>query len=477
MINLKREREGLIVNKYFRRWVVIFIVPLFVLSLYPQKKSEAIIPIVAPIAIALLDAAGSVVTANALASVGTALLGGIAFGMIFLTPGDTSNVNGQVRVPTTTAAGSTSAMAAIAPPAPSTAPAVPIYLASDGSGSATGSTPLLACGNRYSVFAGYAEYEGPNVSGNWCTYWWNPAGPTPAYLAGGSTISISGYGCPAGYSTPSGGTCTVLTNARAAAPDQKADFTRSGTTLAPYAGDDSGNLKAVVSTTTTANDTVTVAALDSTTSLPRRISIQATADGGSKVLVQTQAVDANGNTYVDNTALTVSAAGQITGASRVPTAQVLTLNPTTGTYDVAAAPTATANPAAAATAPTTITFPTDYARDATVAGLGSGVSQLHTDSVQLHTDLTSTSASAPTDPTVKPTTDITDQLLDSSFTGLKAWTLPARSVACPTPSFSIWSQTFTIDAHCTLWASIAGQIQAISLVTWALMAMFIVLGA
>jgi len=187
-------------------------------------------------------------------------------------------------------------------------------------------------------------------------------------------------------------------------------------------------------------------------------------------------VDANGNSYVDNTALTVSATGQITGASRVPTAEVLTLNTTTGTYDIAAAPTATANPAAVNPAPT-ITFPTDYARDATVAGISSGVAQLHTDSVQLHTDLTSTAATAPTDPAVKPTTDISDQLLDSSFAGLKSWALPARAVSCPTASFSVWAQSFTIDAHCTLWSTVASQVQAVSLVSWALLAMFIVLGA
>ncbi len=465
-------------NKSRRAWVARFLIPLLIFSIYPQRQSKAIIPIVAPIAIALLDAAGSVVTANALTSVGTALLGGIAFGMIFLTPGDTSNVNGQVRVPTTTAAGSTSAMAAIAPSAPSSAAVITKF-------------DLPTCCGYSGTFP---YFDGASAAMAFCTYQGRPAsaGWTGVYTLATNAYSCTGNGtyennslfqaqrqttCPAGYSGSNGTTCTTLTNARAAAPDQKADFTRSGTTLAPYAGDDSGNLKAVVSTTATANDTVTVAALDSTTSLPRRISIQATADGGSKVLVQTQAVDANGNTYVDNTALTVSAAGQITGASRVPTAQVLTLNPTTGTYDVAAAPTATANPAAAGTAPTTITFPTDYARDATVASLGSGVSQLHTDSVQLHTDLTSTSASAPIDPGVKTTGDIEGQLLDGSFSSLKAWSLPARSVSCPTASFSLWSQSFTIDAHCTLWATVASSVQAVSLVSWALLAMFIVLGA
>ena len=466
-------------SKSIRRWVVLFILPLFVFSLYPQKKSNAIIPLVAPIAIALLDAAGSVVTANALASVGTALLGGIAFGMIFMTPGDTSNVNGQVRLPTTTAAGSTSAMTAIAPSAPSTASPTLMYQAYCTSGCGWGGTGFIftdaisaanqACTNQGRGATGSLRNGGAN---------WACAGGT--YF--NDTIFVMGSAniCPSGY-TVSGSVCN-LSNARAATPDRKADFQRSGVALSQYTGDDTGNLKPIVSTTTTANDTVTVSALDSSTGLPRRISVQATADGGSKVLVQTQAVDGYGNSYTDNQAITVSAAGTITGASRTPTSQVLTVNTTTGGYDVAAAPAASATPAGSAAGSgtsntTVINFPTDYARDATVASIGTGVTQLHTDSQQLHTDLTSTSASAPADPAIKTTDDISGQLLDNSFSSLKAWSFPARSVACPTPSFSIWSQTFTIDAHCTLWGAIAGQIQAISLVTWALMAMFIVLGA
>jgi len=275
-------------SKLARVWVARFLIPFFIFSLYPQKKSEAIIPLVAPLSIALLDAAGAVVTADALAAVGTALLGGFMFGLIFLTPGDTSNVNGQVRVPTTTAAGSASAMAAIAPSAPSSAAVITKF-------------DLPTCCGYSGTFP---YFDGTSAAMAFCTYQGRPAsaGWTGVYTPATNAYSCTGNGtysndslfqaqrqttCPAGYSGSNGTTCTTLTNARAAAPDQKADFTRSGTTLAPYAGDDSGNLKAVVSTTTNPNDTVTVAALDSTTSFPRRISVQATADGGSKVLVQT----------------------------------------------------------------------------------------------------------------------------------------------------------------------------------------------
>lgn len=117
-----------------------------------------------------------------------------------------------------------------------------------------------------------------------------------------------------------------------------------------------------------------------------------------------------------------------------------------------------------------ITFPSDYARDATVSSLAGNVQQLHT-------DLTSTSASAPSDPSVKSTDDISGQLLDSSFSTIKAWSMPGRSVSCPTANFTLWGTSYTIDAHCTLWSTVASQVQAVALVSWALLAMFIVLGA
>jgi hypothetical protein len=117
-----------------------------------------------------------------------------------------------------------------------------------------------------------------------------------------------------------------------------------------------------------------------------------------------------------------------------------------------------------------ITFPSDYAKDATVSSLANNVQQVHT-------DITSTSATAPSDPVVKSTDDVSGQLLDSSFSSLKAWSLPARSVSCPTASFTLWGKSYTIDAHCTLWSTVSSQVQAVALVSWALLAMFIVLGA
>ena len=134
-----------------------------------------------------------------------------------------------------------------------------------------------------------------------------------------------------------------------------------------------------------------------------------------------------------------------------------------------AGPVAAGGGAGMAAAPS-ITFPSDYARDATVSSLASNVQQLHT-------DLTSTSASAPSDPSAKSTDDISGQLLDSSFSSLKAWSLPGRSVSCPTASFTLWGTPYTIDAHCTLWSTVSSQVQAVALVSWALLAMFIVLGA
>ncbi len=148
---------------------------------------------------------------------------------------------------------------------------------------------------------------------------------------------------------------------------------------------------------------------------------------------------------------------------------------TTTTPSGGGSPTTTAGPVGAgagagmAAAPS-ITFPSDYAKDATVSSLANNVQQVHT-------DITSTSATAPSDPVVKSTDDVSGQLLDSSFSSLKAWSLPARSVSCPTASFTLWGKSYTIDAHCTLWSTVSSQVQAVALVSWALLAMFIVLGA
>jgi len=452
-------------RKSLRRAVAGLLIAPFLFSLYPQKESAAFLPAAIPVGVALLDAAGSVTVADAAATGLVTLLGAVGMAAILYGPSDTGNAQGQVRVPLSTAAGSATAI--IPPAAPSTAAAVRMwqYYCASGCGWS---------GSGYVYASEQAAADGFCVRMNHGTTGTIRPGDHPACDGGGYYNDSLFYlqyqdQCPAGYSTPVSGTCTVLTNARAAVADKKADFQRSGTTLSQYAGDDQGpSVKPLVSTTTNTNDTVSVSGQDAAGN-PRRISVQATADNGSKIQVQTQMKDANANTYVTNQTITISPSGSATSVTTAPLAQALTLDPTTGQY------TPTTGTAATATPSLSINFPTDYARDATVT---SAATQAHTDSGKLHDDLLKVEGvTAPSDPTVKSTDDVKGTLLDSSFSGLKSWTLPARSVSCPTGTFSVWGSSYTIDAHCTLWAGVSSTIQAVMLLSWSLLAMFIVLGA
>ena len=130
-------------------------------------------------------------------------------------------------------------------------------------------------------------------------------------------------------------------------------------------------------------------------------------------------------------------------------------------------------------------FPSDYARAGEAASAASSINsalggKLDTANSKLgdiKSALSDASATAPTDPTVRPSSDISDLMPDSTFSGLKTWTLPGRTVSCPAPSFTLWSHTYTIDGHCTLWASVGSSAAAIMLLVWTIGAMLIVLGA
>lgn len=115
-------------------------------------------------------------------------------------------------------------------------------------------------------------------------------------------------------------------------------------------------------------------------------------------------------------------------------------------------------------------FPDDYAREAT---LQTSVQRL----TQIQDAVTKTDSTAPADPTPKTQSDIESVFFPGTFQGLLSWQLPARAVACPTWSFSLWGQTYTINAHCTLIEQQRAVMSSICLVVFGLAALFIVLGA
>lgn len=126
-------------------------------------------------------------------------------------------------------------------------------------------------------------------------------------------------------------------------------------------------------------------------------------------------------------------------------------------------------PGGAQTQASPIQFPDDYARENTAQSSNAKLGEIKT-------ALTDPGTPA-ADPAAKTPDEITAEFFPSTFSGLKAWAFPSRSVACPTWSFSVWSNSYTIDAHCALIESQRALFSAIMLLTWALVALFIVMGA
>ena len=280
------------------------------------------------------------------------------------------------------------------------------------------------------------------------------------------------YVCPPGYGG-SGGTCTVQAPAQVWLPPDTlcGVINASGSfSLDPrdpdcYGSDHSADTHAAPPGTVPASTlrpttisadgkTITVTGPDS------QVRVTINADGSSTVTTWTPSTSNPNNTVIREVGVNNNST-----VTNNTTSTVNTTGPSSFTNNVAISNTATTSGTGQA-----LTFPTDYARDATVQ-------TSNTKLQQLHTDLTDTSATAPTDPTVRTTSEIGALLMDGTFSTLKAWGMPTRSVSCPTASFSIWSHSFTIDAHCTLWSGISSTVQSVMLLIWGLMALFIVLGA
>jgi len=86
-------------------------------------------------------------------------------------------------------------------------------------------------------------------------------------------------------------------------------------------------------------------------------------------------------------------------------------------------------------------------------------------------------STAPGDPTARTGTQIGAAIKTSYFDGVLGWTVPSHTGECPQPSFEIFGETYTMQSHCTLFEANRAAIGAAFQVLFALMALFIVLGA
>ncbi|MBI5658378.1 MAG: hypothetical protein HZC43_02250 [Nitrosomonadales bacterium] len=352
------------------RVVARLLLPFFLVwSLAVPRPAYAVLPLIAPVALSFLNAAGAVVTTDAAAAAASALIGGVAIALILSTPGDTLNVNGQVRLPLTA---STPPAALPAPVAAATVTAtasvawsftcsgasgVAVSLQAAGEAYVSAMNASSACngGGAYVyrvdpsstatvIRISYSLYGGP---------WSSPYVPSPGPFV--ETLT-----CSSGYAL-SGSTCN-LSNPRAAAPDKKQDFQRGGNAFQAYDGDDKpAGFDGHISTTSTVGDTVTVSGVDSAGN-PVRFSIQALSSGGSLVSQSVQRVDANGSTYTHHRIVSVDTGGTVTSDSANDTAQTFAYNSATNQYDLSGSAAPVAPPAS-----TNINLPTDYARSGEAA--------------------------------------------------------------------------------------------------------------
>ena len=121
-------------------------------------------------------------------------------------------------------------------------------------------------------------------------------------------------------------------------------------------------------------------------------------------------------------------------------------------------------------------FPDDYARDATVAAGNVRLGQIDSKLADIKTKLSSDESKAD-DPTPRSDSEIQGAFFPGTFDALRGWSMPARAVACPTWSFSVWGHNYTIDAHCTLIEQQRAIMSSICLLVFGIAALFIVLGA
>jgi hypothetical protein len=323
------------------------------------------------------------------------------------------------------------------------------------------SSPAGACNSWLSGCQGGfcgGPYTLTSTANGTCSYTYPGCGS----VCSGSGSYNTAVGCPTGY-TFNGSTCN-LTSAPSVAypPDNRCGLKFSAGTMSydsrdPDCASPSGTSPAVGQVNlSTDGKTLTV----TNTAGTQRVQVAVQTDGSVKITTWTPS-------STDPTTTTIQTATVSNPAStpKVTTTQQSVTNSTGST-----AFTQTSSPGTSNDKP--ITFPDDYSREATqqavLAKLGD---------VKTSVDNLTKAADAPADPVALTSDDINGVFFPDTFTTLHAWQMPARAVACPTWSFSVFSHSYTIDAHCALIENQRAFFSSIMLLVWSLAALFIVLGA
>ena len=336
----------------FRRFVAVLLVPLVIVSsvLYPAREAKAVIPVIAPIAMAIYGVGGAVLTADAFAAATTAIVGGIAMAAILSIGGDNPV---ELRIPLQSDQAKTDAV--MPPPsAPGTIPSATTYSPSWFAGGPFASKADL-CAVGMSKIAGQCDptvaASSFTVGASSCSYQYS-CGHVSSYTFYAATT------CDAGY-TVSGTSCN-LTSARLAVSDSKVDFQRSGSGFSPIADKDStkgassrqmvGNQVQAWGRDSSGNPVVVTTGVNSNGDTTVQVQRGATSAGGQSI-VKTDNLVISGSTGAVQSAASTSAAGSV-GFDAATGAPVITQG-------------ATVTPVESPS----IQIPTDYNREVTQQGI------------------------------------------------------------------------------------------------------------
>lgn len=272
-------------------------------------------------------------------------------------------------------------------------------------------------------------------------------------------LGVSSPSCPAGYVVDVSGSSCVLSDPRAASPDNNCDYTRSGSALAVLSDPDCGG-GAQLMNCNADGSVCTQTGTNPVTGQPRTIEIRTNPGGGSTIIQRDENLIGN-TTVTDSTTVTISPSGTVDSVAGETTSGPL---PTPGTA-----------PSGAPVQPVEIIFPSDYAR--------TGEAQTAANTLAPKIDrigdaLTTTTAT--TDPVEPLAADM--PWFGTTFSGLTGWTLPGHVSTCPTPSLDLSmvlgaGHVYVMQDHCALIQNNQASMRAAAIAGWLILALFVFLRA
>jgi len=334
-----------------RRQIAALMVPLVFLSsvLYPARQAQAVVPVIAPIAMAIHGVGGAVLAADALTAAGTAILGGIAMAVIFSIGGD-NPVTVRVPVQSDQAKTDGAMPAPAAPPSPVAGNQITQYRVL---GLAAPYIWYDTCAVAAAAWLASSTTIFISCSGNMVTIQptvppGQPQGTTQALASQVNTVCQTGF-------TASGANC-VLTTARQAVSDSKVDYTRSSGGYAVIPDIDSakgsGSRQMV-------GGSVQVWGRDSS-GAPVVVTTGVDANGNSTVQVQRGVTSAGGQSAVKSDVYVINGtSGAVQSAASTAAAGSISFDAASG------APVVTTGAAVTPTEGPSLQIPTDYNREAT----------------------------------------------------------------------------------------------------------------